>query len=84
MAADELTGLIVAVALVCSSKSSIDVTVKLVRKGVPLDEHIAIVLEAMQVTADELALSVRPHPTISECRVEAARALLGRALFLPD
>jgi len=38
----------------------------------------------LEVTADELALSVRPHPTISECRVEAARALLGQALFLPE
>lgn len=42
---------------------------------------LAIELEA---TADELALSVRPHPTISECRVEAARALLGQALFVPE
>ena len=78
-AVDELTGLIVAVALVRPSKSIMDVTVKSVKKkwkdkrfaagvnrkdiergaeelGVPLDEHIAIVLEAMQGIAEELGL----------------------------
>ncbi len=78
-AVDELTGLIVAVALVRPSKSILDVKVKSVKKkwkdvafargvhreeieagaadlGVPLDEHIAIVLEAMKGIADELGL----------------------------
>ncbi|MFB0547205.1 MAG: HD domain-containing protein [Anaerolineae bacterium] len=79
-AVDELTGLIVAVALVRPSKSIIDVKVKSVKKkwkdkafaaavnrgdieqgaadlGVPLDEHIAIVLEAMQGIAADLGLA---------------------------
>jgi putative nucleotidyltransferase with HDIG domain len=78
-AVDELTGLIVAVALVRPSKSILDVTVASVKGkwkdkafargvnrqeieqgaeelGVPLDEHIAIVLEAMVGIADELGL----------------------------
>ncbi len=78
-AVDELTGLIVAVALVRPTKSIMDVTVKSVKKkwkdkrfaagvnrqdieqgakelGVDLDEHIAIVLEAMQGIAEELGL----------------------------
>ncbi len=78
-ATDELTGLIVAVALVRPSKSILDVKVSSVRKkwkdrafasgvkredveqgaellGVPLSEHIGIVLAAMQGIADELGL----------------------------
>lgn len=78
-AVDELTGLIVAVALVRPSKSILDVEVKSVRKkwkdkafaagvnrsdiekgaellGVPLPEHIGVVLEAMKEIADELGL----------------------------
>ncbi len=78
-AVDELTGLIVAVALVRPSKSIQDVKVKSVWKkwkdrafaagvnreeiekgaaelGVPLREHIAIVLKAMQSIADDLGL----------------------------
>ena len=81
-AVDELTGLIVAVALVRPSKSILDVTVESVRKkwhdkalarganrqeieqgaaelGLPLEQHIAIVLEAMQGIADELGLRGR-------------------------
>jgi len=79
-AVDELTGLIVAVALVRPSKSIMDVKLKSVKKkwkdkafaagvhreaieegaadlGVELDEHIGIVLSAMQDIADELGLS---------------------------
>ena len=79
-AVDELTGLIVAVALVRPSKSILDVKVSSVRKkwkdksfaagvkrediergakelGVPLEEHIAIVLEAMKGIAEELGLA---------------------------
>ena len=79
-AVDELTGLIVAVALVRPSKSIMDVKVKSVKKkwkdksfaaganradietgaeelGIPLDEHIAVVLEAMQGIADDLGLA---------------------------
>ena len=79
-AVDELTGLIVAVALVRPSKSIHDVQVSSVKKkwssrsfaagvnredveegaellGVPLDEHIGVVLEAMQGIADELGLA---------------------------
>jgi putative nucleotidyltransferase with HDIG domain len=79
-AVDELTGLIVAVALVRPSKSIHDVEVSSVEKkwgsssfaagvkredieegaemlGVPLDEHIGVVLAAMQDIADELGLA---------------------------
>ncbi len=79
-AVDELTGLIVAVALVRPTKSILDVTVESVKKkwkeksfaagvkrediergaqelGVPLDEHISIVLEAMKGIASELGLT---------------------------
>jgi putative nucleotidyltransferase with HDIG domain len=79
-AVDELTGLVVAVALVRPTKSIMDVKVKSVKKkmkdkafaaavsrqditkgaedlGVPLDEHIANVVQAMQGIADELGLA---------------------------
>jgi putative nucleotidyltransferase with HDIG domain len=79
-AVDELTGLIVAVALVRPSKSIMDVKIKSIKKkwkdkafargvhreaieagaadlGVDLNEHLAIVLSAMQGIADELGLS---------------------------
>ncbi len=79
-AVDELTGLIMAVALVRPSKSILDVEVKSVRKkwkdrafaaganredmergaeslGVPLPEHIGVVLEAMQGIAPALGLA---------------------------
>lgn len=79
-AVDELTGLIVAVALVRPSKDIRDAKVSSVRKkwkdkrfaagvnrqdieegaaelGVPLKEHIATVLEAMQSIAEELGLA---------------------------
>ncbi len=79
-AVDELTGLIVAVALVRPTKSIHDVKVSSVKKkwkdrgfargvnredveegaemlGVPLDEHIGVVLEAMQDIADDLGLA---------------------------
>ncbi len=78
-AVDELTGLIVAVALVRPTKSILDVTVDSVKGkwkdkafargvnrqeieqgaaelGVPLEEHIAIVLRGMQEIADVLGL----------------------------
>ncbi len=78
-AVDELTGLIVAVALVRPSKRLADVKVKSVKKkwkekhfaagvdremiqrgadelGVPLEEHIGIVLEAMKGISDKLGL----------------------------
>lgn len=83
-AVDELTGLIVAVALVRPSKSILDVKVKSVRKkwrdkafargvnredieqgaeelGIPLPEHIALVLEAMKGIADDLGLRGAAH-----------------------
>jgi putative nucleotidyltransferase with HDIG domain len=79
-AIDELTGFIVAVALVRPTKSIMDVEVNSVRKkmkdkafaaavsrediaqgaealGLPLDEHIAIVIQAMQGIAAELGLA---------------------------
>ncbi len=79
-AVDELTGLIIAVALVRPSKSILDVKVRSVKKkwkdkafargvnrqdieegaamlGVPLAEHIGIVLEAMKGIAEELGLA---------------------------
>jgi putative nucleotidyltransferase with HDIG domain len=79
-AVDELTGLIVAVALVRPSKSILDVKVSSVKKkwkdksfaagvkredveegaellGVPLSEHIGVVLEAMKGIAGELGLA---------------------------
>jgi putative nucleotidyltransferase with HDIG domain len=78
-AVDELTGLIVAVALTRPSKKIADVSVESVRKkwkekafaagvnraeieqgagelGVPLNEHIDIVLKAMQGISDKLGL----------------------------
>jgi len=78
-AVDELTGLIVAVALMRPSKKIADVTVESVMKkwkeksfaagvdrqmietgarelGIPLEEHIGIVLKAMQDIADKLGL----------------------------
>ncbi len=78
-AVDELTGMIVAVALVRPSKKLAEVTVSSVKKkmkdrsfargvnredivrgaaelGVELDEHIGVVLEAMQGIASELGL----------------------------
>ncbi len=78
-AVDELTGLIVAVALVRPSKKLEDVTVESVMKkwdetrfaagvdrnlvergaeelGVPLEEHVGVVLDAMKGVSDELGL----------------------------
>jgi putative nucleotidyltransferase with HDIG domain len=83
-AVDELTGFIVAVALVRPSKSVADVELKSVKKkwkdkafaapvnrdeiahaasklGVPLDEHIQLVLDAMRARAEELGLSSSPE-----------------------
>lgn len=79
VAVDELTGFLIAVALVRPSKSILDVELKSVRKkwkdklfaapvnraeiehaagalGVPLDEHIQIVLDAMKAHANALGL----------------------------
>ena len=78
-AVDELTGLIVAVALTRPSKKIVDVTTESILKkwnqksfaagvnrseieqgareiGIPLEEHISIVLRAMQGIADKLGL----------------------------
>jgi len=78
-AVDELTGFLVAVALVRPSKKLAEVSVKSVKKkmkdkafaasvsrediqrgaeelGIPLDEHIGFVLEAMKKIADKLGL----------------------------
>ena len=79
VAVDELTGFLIAVALVRPSKSILDVELKSVRKkwkdklfaapvdrqeiehaaaalGVPLDEHIQTVLDAMKANAESLGL----------------------------
>jgi putative nucleotidyltransferase with HDIG domain len=79
VAVDELTGFLVAVALVRPSKSILDVKLKSVKKkwktkefaaavnrreieeaaekiNMPLDEHIQVVIDAMQGIADELGL----------------------------
>lgn len=79
VAVDELTGFIIAVALVRPSASILDVKLKSIRKkwkdkafaaavdrheieraaaalGVPLDEHIQVVLSGMQAEADSLGL----------------------------
>ena len=78
-AVDELTGMIIAVALTRPSKKLADVTVEAVQKkwkeksfaagvdrkmvergaaelGVPLPEHISIVIKAMQGISDRLGL----------------------------
>lgn len=83
VAVDELTGFLVAVALVRPSKSILDVKLKSVKKkwkdkafaapvdrseiehaaaalGVPLDEHIQVVLDAMKDHADTLGLVGEP------------------------
>jgi predicted hydrolase (HD superfamily) len=80
LACDELTGFIVAVALVRPTRSLLDVEVRSVRKkmkekafaaavsredilagaellGLPLDEHLANVIAAMQGIAPELGLA---------------------------
>lgn len=79
VAVDELTGFIIAVALVRPSRSILDVKLKSIKKkwkdkafaapvnreeiehaaerlGIPLDEHIEIVLEAMRQNAELLGL----------------------------
>ncbi|MFN8529852.1 MAG: HDIG domain-containing protein [Anaerolineae bacterium] len=84
MAVDELTGFIIAVALVRPSKSILDVELKSIRKkwkdklfaapvnreeiehwatalGVPLDEHIQIVLDALKGSAEPLGLVGTPQ-----------------------
>lgn len=83
VAVDELTGFLVAVALVRPTKSILDVEVSSVKKkwkakefaaavnrqeieraaaalGVPLDEHIHVVLDAMKGVAAELGLARKP------------------------
>jgi putative nucleotidyltransferase with HDIG domain len=80
VAVDELTGFLIAVALVRPSKSIMDVELKSVKKkwkdklfaapvnreeiehaaerlGVPLDEHIQLVLDAMKASAAALGLA---------------------------
>lgn len=42
---------------------------------------LAIQLEAL---AEDLAWSVRVHPTLSESMVEAGRAVMGQALYIPN
>ena len=44
------------------------------------EASLAIQLEAL---AEDLAWAVRGHPTLSETPLEAARAILGQALYLP-
>lgn len=79
VAVDELTGFLVAVALVRPSRSILDVNLKSIKKkwkdrafaapvkreeiehaasnlGVPLDEHLQIVLDAMKANAESLGL----------------------------
>lgn len=41
---------------------------------------LAIQLEA---TAEDLAYAIRAHPTLAESQVEAARDILGQAIYLP-
>jgi putative nucleotidyltransferase with HDIG domain len=80
VAVDELTGFIIAVALVRPSRSLLDLEVSSIRKkwkdkafaapvsrehiaaaaqrlGVPLDEHIGVVLEAMRANAADLGMA---------------------------
>jgi len=86
VAVDELTGFLVAVALVRPTKSILDVELPSVKKkwkqkefaaavnrkeieeaaaalGVPLDEHIQIVLDAMKAIASDLGLERQPVET---------------------
>jgi putative nucleotidyltransferase with HDIG domain len=86
-ACDELTGFIVAVALVRPSRSLHDVDVAAVKKkmkdkafarpvnreellhaaaalGIPFDEHVAVVIGAMQGIAGELGLAGGPAPGV--------------------
>ncbi|MCU0511843.1 MAG: HDIG domain-containing protein [Anaerolineae bacterium] len=80
VAVDELTGFIIAVALVRPSKSLLDMEVKSIKKkwkdkafaapvdrayieqaaekaGIPLDEHLSMVLEAMRASAQTLGMA---------------------------
>jgi putative nucleotidyltransferase with HDIG domain len=82
-AVDELTGLVIAVALVRPSKSILDVEVKSVKKkwkdsafargvsrqdielgagelGIPLEEHIQVVIDALRSAAEPLGLVGHP------------------------
>ena len=82
-AVDELTGLVIAVALVRPSKSILDVEVKSVKKkwkdsafargvnrqdielgatelGIPLEEHIQVVIDALRSAAEPLGLVGNP------------------------
>lgn len=43
----------------------------------------AVAIE-LGATVEDLALTVHPHPTLSECLMEASEAALGRAIHIPN
>jgi len=79
------------------AQGEIDGFVKVVaeaRYGAVLGVHVVgphasdLILEAtlglsLEVTLDELAATIHPHPTLSEAVAEGSLAALGRALHLP-
>jgi dihydrolipoamide dehydrogenase len=44
----------------------------------------AMLAVEMTATADDLALTVHPHPTLGEALMEAAQAALGHAIHIPN
>jgi dihydrolipoamide dehydrogenase len=44
---------------------------------------ICVLAIQMEATLEELAKAAFPHPTLCESLTEAARAALGRSIYLP-
>jgi dihydrolipoamide dehydrogenase len=57
--------------------------VHMIGEGASEMAGMAVLAVRMEVTLEELAGAVFPHPTLSESLAEAARDALGRAIYLP-